>query len=314
MPPSPAFNIDILLEIASIVSWEDSRALFQTCRSLYLEGPKAFFQRQPASLTTKNQLRRLMNFLCATFDDKRHTYVCALHLEFDVESSDHIDYPLSQLLASDLLLMSNLSSFCITGSEDHLLIYLALFLACASLTTLRKLSLSSVGGLSANMLQMLQSNLVFAHIRSHEEVAPDPALVYPEMRYFSLAHSTVPLTIVLVRAYPNLHCVQNFESNTSQAHPGHSWSTLFEYHGDLVDLYLLSLICYIDRVELNTVHRLHLPIMPEPEEGSDSLVHLFAAETDEPADMDALMESLLSSLQHTPIEAIWFTIDVSITP
>ncbi|KAI0819425.1 hypothetical protein BC628DRAFT_1423777 [Trametes gibbosa] len=192
-------------------------------------------------------------------------------------------------------------------------------------------------------------------------MTPDPALVYPEMRHLVMrCAESLPCTIAFVQAYPNLRCLslsswegedgwlpdghtEQREINLrAQAAPGQSWGVLHEYSGSLSDLYVLGLVCCIERARLyNPVPgHIHLldPVLSYARprrlvfghtlEGADTLLDVSAAirgsggsrledltlpielqSKDKAADVNGLMHALLSSLEHAPLGAIQLCID-----
>ncbi|KAL1939567.1 hypothetical protein VTO73DRAFT_9878 [Trametes versicolor] len=99
---------------------------------------------------------------------------------------------------------------------------------------------------------------------THPEVEPDPDIVYPRLRTLAMRDASLPLTLSLIRAYPNL---EHLSFNMRHAFPdeieeyrlwnlnaqflaGRTWRHLRAFEGDLVDLYVLGLACTIERVTL----------------------------------------------------------------
>ncbi|KAH9851236.1 hypothetical protein C2E23DRAFT_886701 [Lenzites betulinus] len=158
----PTLDLDILLEVATFVPWEDSSALFHTCRSLYFEAPKVVLQYDEVHLKTDDDVASFLGFLHATFDDKRYTYVRSLNIA-SVNEPTFSNGPL-QLLALDLPRMPNLSMLHMSDSEQLLSDVPDLLDGLAALTSLRNLSVSESDWHTAKLLQNLRSKLVYARV------------------------------------------------------------------------------------------------------------------------------------------------------
>ncbi|KAI0325982.1 hypothetical protein GY45DRAFT_1374350 [Cubamyces sp. BRFM 1775] len=119
-------------------------------------------------------------------------------------------------------------------------------------------------GRSAETLETLRCR----RWRTHPTIAPDPDTtpVYPRMRELSVDHSTLPVTIAYIRAYPNLtsfrfssglpphelhvypdypqpiECKEQHEANVAaQLREGLAWERLEWVSASSVDLYMLGL-------------------------------------------------------------------------
>ncbi|KAI9068419.1 hypothetical protein FKP32DRAFT_1618713 [Trametes sanguinea] len=109
---------------------------------------------------------------------------------------------------------------------------------------------------------------------THSALPPNVDCVYPKMRHLDLEHTSIPLTMPYIRAYPNLthlryetsecemvdsestalHDHQHRLNVADQLASGLTWRCLQDFHGSVVDLYMLGLTCRIERVYLQVVH------------------------------------------------------------
>lgn len=99
---------------------------------------------------------------------------------------------------------------------------------------------------------------------THTEVEPSPDIIYPRLRTLAIQYASLPLTLSLIRAYPNLEHLSFSLRHASrdeieeyrlwnlnaQFLAGRTWRHLRAFQGDLADLYVLGLACPIEQVTL----------------------------------------------------------------
>ncbi|EIW53775.1 uncharacterized protein TRAVEDRAFT_74911 [Trametes versicolor FP-101664 SS1] len=127
----------------------------------------------------------------------------------------------------------------------------------------------------ASSLEELHTDYWYTHPRT----PPLTDVVYPQMRALTLAHTTPPLILPFIRAYPNL---ESFSIRTSwqastdlwppiayreenaeaQQNAGLAWARLRAFEGGLMDLFMLGLACRVERVVLHTMDADRMHMLP----------------------------------------------------
>lgn len=317
MAGHPALNYDVLLEIVAVSSWETSAALLDTSRFLHFEGPKVLLRQTVHLDTEKELLLFLAFLRHALDDGRykavRELRLGVSDMKETTSSELVSALSLMRHLSSLAIYESEFLLHEIPGLFDTItaltsLKELSLSIGGAHSIRLLQSSQSILTGIFIGFPPNYSEDgffdesvtplsdwpqyhpvVVLARFRStlqvlecdrwytHPEITAEPQFVYPEMRRLDMRSASLPLTISLIRAYPELaylsihtgvdedgdvadkphYGVQHYKNVAAQTRSGCTWRELEEFDGALVDLYTAGITCPINRVDLGALYTDH---------------------------------------------------------
>lgn len=308
MATSPVLNDDILMEVLRACPRSDCSRFMRTSRFFYMHGFKTLLS-DTVDLATEEDVSRFFSYLSkpegARFQSVRSLHF-DLSVDLKEEAARALTVALPSLSNLDELSISCVEDFLSSdaGLSDALAMLTSIRnirlsyigpLALKMLQSLRSKLVSATLGFDSNFNEdegffdllpleewpTYHPTVLLAHSQSTLEVLvsyrwdtdpdiiPRPTIVYPKMYRLHLERPLLPLSVSLIRAYPNLAQLLLFDSvprhsssnhlrysdrrslNISQQEvSGTTWEELGKYRGTLVDLYMLGLTCPIAEVDL----------------------------------------------------------------
>ncbi|KAI0364382.1 hypothetical protein BV20DRAFT_861658 [Pilatotrama ljubarskyi] len=311
MALQPVLNYDVLLGVLEAASEQDVCRFMRTSRFFYTAGPKLLL-RDTVRLDSENRLRQFLAFLHVQ-PHERFKLLHSLDLSFcDLSELASLELARALPLMSNLRSLTLHHGDYVLESHPSLVIAFAALTSLRELqmSYIHELSVTMLRNLRSRLVHahldflgddwglfddlpyedwprhhpavlLSQSMTTLQAINSyrwwmHDEERPDPILVFPEMRRLQLEFTQLPLTMVLMNAYPNLthlsymteddvmghrYAVERSEEYQDrhllnvreQTNARRTWKGLQEFCGSLLDLYVLGLVCSIDDIRFSNI-------------------------------------------------------------